>query len=110
MKKLIKKIKDKVSEFFRWVWKECKDWHTIAILGFVSMVLSTPIWLCYLLGFIFDWSWAFWVATGVWGFWMLPGAPFFAVAVSITLGIRRLFEKKSKKQDNEGSDDEEKDK
>ncbi|MBQ8912213.1 MAG: hypothetical protein IJW00_09855 [Clostridia bacterium] len=98
MKKLIKKILNKVKEFFKWVWKECKDWHTLVLLGIVCLVLSSPIWICYILGFIFDWAWAFWVATAVWGFWMLPGAPFFALSISITLAIKKIVQKVRKKR------------
>jgi len=104
VKKLWNKIKTAVVHFVKWLWSECKDWHTLALFGVVCLVLSLPVWLCYLLGFIFHWEWAFWVATAIWGFWMLPGAPFFALAVSITLGIKRLWERK---QEKKASNDEE---
>ena len=98
MKKLIEKAKKKCIEFFKWIWAECKDWRTLALLGFVSLVLSLPIWLGYLIGFLFHLEWAFWVSTVLWGFWMLPGAPFFAVAVSITLAIKKIYEKRQEKK------------
>lgn len=100
MKKLFAKSKAKIITFLKWVWMECKDWRTIVLLGIVCLTLSLPIWLGYALGFIFKWSWAFWVATAVWGVWMLPGAPFFALAVSITLGIKRLYDKRHKNKKN----------
>lgn len=98
MKNFIKKIINNVIDFLKWVWQECKNWHTLVLLGLVCLVLSLPIWIFYALGFIFDWGWAFWVATAIWGFWMLPGAPFFAVAVSVTLAIKKIFEKTKEKQ------------
>lgn len=105
MKKLIAKAKKKLIEFFKWLWAECKDWRTLALLGVVCLVLSLPIWLGYLLGFLFHLEWAFWVSTVLWGFWMLPGAPFFAVAVSVTLAIKKIYEKKQeKKQAQEQAD------
>ena len=65
----------------------------------------------YILWFIFDWGWAFWVSTGLWAFWWLPGAPFFAVAVAITLAIKKISEtrqaKKAKKQQDEAESAEE---
>lgn len=105
MKKLIKKIIDKVISFLKWVWSECKDWHTLVLLGLVCLVLSLPIWLFYILGFIFDWAWAIIVATTVWGFWMLPGAPFFALAISITLAIKKIFEKTKEKKARTNEDE-----
>lgn len=106
MKKLWNKSKTTVLHFVKWLWAECKDWHTLALLGVVCLVLSFPVWLGYLLGFIFHWEWAFWMSTVIWGFWMLPGAPFFALAVSITLGIKRLWERKQEKKEHENESDE----
>ena len=101
MKKLIRKLWNKALDFFKWVWSECKDWRTLVLLGIVCLVLGLPVWGGYLVGFLFHWEWAFWVATVAWAFWMLPGAPYFALCVSITLVIKRLFERaadKKKKQ------------
>ena len=105
MKKLYLKIKNKVVDFFKWVWKECRDWRTILLLGVVCLVLSAPIWVLYLLSILFHWQWAFIAATVIWAFWMLPGAPFFAIAVSITLGIRKLVESRRKKRKQKNKPD-----
>ncbi len=98
MKKLYEKAKTKLIGFIKWLWRECKDWHTLALLAVVCAVLGLPVWLGYLLGFIFGWEWAFVVATAMWAFWMLPGAPFFALSVSITLAIKRVYEKRQRKK------------
>ena len=97
MKCLWKKIKTKLGEFFRWVWQECKDWRTLVLLAIVCAVLGLPVWGGYLLGLLTGWSWAYVAATVMWGFWMLPGAPFFALSVSLTLAIKRIFEKHQEK-------------
>ena len=104
MKKLFGLVKEKTIEFFKWIWHECKDWHTIMLLGIVAAVLGLPVWCGYLLGFIFGWEWALIVASVMWGFWMLPGAPFFALAVTITLAIKRGFEKKQEKEEKVAKD------
>lgn len=98
MKKLLNKIINTVKEFFKWVWQECKDWRTIALLAIVCLVIGVPVWLGYLLGFVFHLEWAIVVSTVVWAFWMLPGAPFFALCVSITLAIKRIYEKRLEKK------------
>ncbi len=97
MKKLFHFIKEKISAFIKWVWTECKDWHTIVLLIIVSLVLSLPVWGGYLIGFVFDIKWAIVAASVIWAFWMLPGAPFFALSVSITLIIKRLIGKGHRK-------------
>ena len=94
MKKLYLKIKKTVIDFIKWVWSECKDWRTLVLLGVVCLVIGLPVWCGYLLALIFHWNWAFWVASVCWAFWMLPGAPFFALCVSITLALKRTYEKK----------------
>ena len=109
MKKLVAKFINSAKKFLTWVWTECKDWHTIALLGIVCVMLGLPVWGGYLLGLIFKWEWAYVVATVVWGFWMLPGAPFFAISVSITLAIKKLYERRNIKKniphDPEKADD-----
>jgi len=96
MKKLVKKIIHTVLSFFKWVWTECKDWRTLVLLGIICLILSAPIWIFGILYFTFHWEWALVAGLAVWGFWMLPGAPFFALSVSITLAIKKIFQKVKK--------------
>ncbi|MBQ8409431.1 MAG: hypothetical protein IJY39_11285 [Clostridia bacterium] len=99
MKKLFLKIKSTVVNFFKWVWRECKDWRTIALLALVCIVIGSPVWVGYLLGILFGWEWAIVAATVAWGFWMLPGAPYFALCVSVTLAIKRIYQRWRKKKE-----------
>ncbi len=92
MKKIFKKIVDTFKNFFRWVWKECRDWRTFALLVIVCLVMGLPVWGGYLLAFLFGWEWAFVVASAVFAFWWIPGMPFFALSVSVTLGIKKIWE------------------
>ena len=98
MKKLITKIWNKCKDLLLWVWAECKDWKTLALLGFICVVIGLPVWGGVLLGLLFHWEWAYAVAAICWAFWMLPGAPFFAMCVSITLIIKRLYEKNAQRR------------
>lgn len=97
MKKLFLWAKEKIVEFLKWLWAECKDWHTIVLFVVVALAVSFPIWMGYIIFFIFRWDWALWVATGLWAFWLLPGAPFFTVTLVVTLAIKKIFEKKQEK-------------
>ena len=52
------KCKEKIKGFFRWIWQECKDVKTFAILLCVVAVVYSPVWGGYLLHAIFGWKWA----------------------------------------------------
>ena len=100
MKKLFAKAKKAFVDFFKWLWTECKDIKTLILFGIVCLVISSPIWIGYILGFIFNWEAAFWFSTAMWAFWLMPGAPFLAIAVAVTLGVKKflqfIFRKKRK--------------
>lgn len=98
MKRLFNFAKTKIVNFIRWLWSECKDWRTLVLLAVVCLVIGFPVWGGYMFWFIFRFDWLFWVASACWAFWMLPGAPFFALSVSVTLVIKRFAEKKMKKR------------
>ena len=87
----------KLVEFIGWIWHECKDIRTFILLVIVCLVIGAPVWVGYLLYFITGWGWTLAVATALLAFWWLPGAPYFAVCVAVTLAIKRFFEKKVEK-------------
>ncbi len=93
IKRLFVKLKKKLINFLKWIWAECKDWHTLLLLGIVAVVMSAPVWGCYILGFVFDWDWAHYVATAAWVVYLGP-VPFWVICIAVTLAIKRLFEKK----------------
>ena len=98
MKRLISWLWHKALNFIKWVWRECKNWQTLLLLGVVCAVVGAPVWICGLLWIIFGWQWALWVASGLLAFWWLPGMPYFAVCISITLIIKRFFQKYKRKK------------
>ena len=89
MKKLIDKLIKKCKDFVLWIWSECKDWRTVVLLGIVIVAVYSPVWVCYLLYFIFKWKWSLIVATAILAFWAGPFSPFFVICISITLAIKR---------------------
>ena len=97
MKKIIKWIWQKSINFCKWVWRECRNWQTLLLLLFVCIFVGAPVWVCGLLGLIFNWAWAWAVFAALLAFWWLPGTPYFAVCVAITLGIKRFFQKYKRK-------------
>ena len=93
IKKKLKKLKRKLIRFIMWIIRECKNWQTILLLLIVATVIQIPTWGGYLLFFIFKWKWALAVGTISAIFWAGPFSPFWVVCVTITLAIKRLFEK-----------------
>ncbi len=98
MKKFFNWLWRKAINFFKWVWRECRNWQTVLLLAFVCIIVGSPVWISGLLGLLFNWVWAWAVFWGLLAFWWLPGMPYFAVCVSITLVIKRLFGKYKQKQ------------
>lgn len=100
MKDLFLKLKRKFIDFCKWVWSECKDWHTLVLFLIVTFFMYTPVWGGYLLHLIFKIKWGSVVATAYMAFWAGPFTPFFPLCIAITLAIKKFWEKKSQKNGN----------
>ena len=98
MKRFFNWAKNKIVNFIKWLWRECKDWRTFVLLVIVCIVVGAPVWISGLLGILFNWAWAWAVFAALLAFWWLPGVPYFALCVSVTLAIKRFFEKKAAKK------------
>ena len=91
---MFKKIKNKFINFCKWVWSECKDWRTIVLFVIVVVLMYTPVWGGYLLHLLFHMKWASVVATAYLAFWAGPFTPYFPLCIAITLGIKKLNQKR----------------
>ena len=96
----MKKESNKKKEHKVWEWlkKECKDGRTLVIFIIVLIVMYSPVWLGYLLYYIFKWKWSMIMATVVLTFWAGPFTPFFPLAIAITLFIKKIIKIKKKKK------------
>ena len=92
-KKLFEKLKNKFINFCKWVWSECKDWHTLVIFAIVVVLMYAPVWLGYILYFVFKSKWAMGVASAYLVFWAGPFTPYFPLCIAITLSLKKLIEK-----------------
>lgn len=97
IKNILIKLKNKLINFCKWVWNECKDWHTVVIFVIVVVIMYTPVWGGYLCHAVFGWKWCSAVATAYLAFWAGPFTPYFPLCIAITLGIRRLIDKIKRK-------------
>ena len=98
MKRFFNWAKNKIVNFIKWLWRECKDWRTFVLLVIVCIVVGAPVWISGLLGILFNWAWAWAVFAALLAVWWLPGVPYFALCVAVTLAIKRFFEKKAAKE------------
>lgn len=85
---------------FPWVWifHNIKDWRTAVIFIIVCAVVSSEVWVPYLLAFIFWYNEPWRIAllsfaSACWIFWLGPGTPFLVICISLTIGIKALFNK-----------------
>ena len=104
---LVRKYKKMGKDFVDWIWAQCKDVKTLFLLGIVSLVLYSPALVGWAVGIIFDLDWAWISATAYAAFWIGPFSPFFAIAVTVTLAIKRwievIFRRKRSKAEAEES-------
>lgn len=91
---------------FPWIWTfyNIRDWKTFIIFLVVFLVVSSEVWVPYLLGCI-CWSnepfriTMFSVASACWLFWLGPGTPFMVIVITITIAIKSIFNKVSRKKE-----------
>ena len=85
----------KIKNFLKWIWNECKDWHTLILLLCVIIVMYSPVWGGYLLYAAFGWAWCSAIASAYLLFWAGPFTPFFPMCIGITLFIKKVMQVKS---------------
>lgn len=56
----------------------------------VCIIMSSEVWVPYIIGIISGNGWWYGIASACWLFWLGPGTPFFPLCIVITLGIRKL--------------------
>lgn len=108
----IKQEPNRLKRFFKWVlhlivfpWKwifvNIQDWRTALIFVIVVLVVSSEVWVSYLIYFITNNAWFLGIGSACWLFWLGPGTPFLIICIGLTILIKGLFNKlKEKKYDN----------
>ena len=83
---------------FVWIWVNIRDWRTALIFVIVFLLVSSEVWVPYLIGAIF-WNneplriSMFSVGSACWLFWLGPGTPFLVICIGITIGVKGIFNK-----------------
>lgn len=93
-----------IAKPFYWAKENIKDWRTAVIFLIVMVVMSSEVWVFYLLGFI-SWGsefskWCLGIASACWLFWLGPFTPFLPLCILITAIIKGFVNKiRFKKQE-----------
>lgn len=86
-----------IKKPFKWIKDNIKDWRTAIVFIIVFLVMSSEVWVSYLLGIITwgtDFSkWCMGVASACWLFWLGPFTPFLPICIGLTILIKSLFNK-----------------
>ena len=88
---------------FVWLFYNIRDWRTFVIFVIVFLVVSCEVWVPYLIAFI---CWnnetlrysMLGVGSACWLFWAGPGTPFIIICISLTIGIKSVFNKIKQKR------------
>ena len=86
----------KIRNFFAKLFNSLKDKTNIIIFIIVFLVLSSEVWVMYLLYFITNNAWFLWIGSACWAFWLAPFTPFLPLCIAITFGVRKLYNKLTK--------------
>ena len=100
----MKKLWLKCKAFIRWILEQLKDKTNILIFIIVFLVLSSEVWIPYLLAIITGNKWWWGIGSACWAFWLAPFTPFLPLCLAITFGVRKIVDKirdKHNKKDGE---------
>lgn len=100
MKKLWLKFKALIGKIV----KQLKDRTNILIFIIVFLVLSSEVWVPYLLAIITgnEWWWA--IGSVCWAFWLAPFTPFLPLCFVVTFAVRKIVDKIREKHNKKDGD------
>lgn len=98
--KFFKWLKTKLVKVLKSTWKQLKDRTNIVIYIIVNIVISSEVWIPYLLAIITGNKWWWGIGSACWAFWLAPFTPFTVICVALTFGIRKLYDKLKAKRKN----------
>lgn len=84
---------------WKWIFVNIRDWRTLVIFIIVFLLVSSEVWVPYLIGFI---CWnnetlrisMFSVGSAGFLFWnVVPCTPFLTICIGLTIAIKGIFNK-----------------
>ena len=82
---------------FYWFKDNLKDFKTLIIFLIVLIVLSSEVWVFYLLALL-SWGssfskWCLGIGSSFWLFWLAPFTPFLPICIFLTMLIKGILNK-----------------
>ena len=104
---MLRKLWEKIKAFCIWLLKQLSNKTNIVIFVIVALVVSSEVWVCYLLAVItgVEWWWA--IGSACWAFWLAPFTPFIPLCLAITAVVRKIYDKITGKNKQENKEDKE---
>lgn len=90
---IMKKLFRKLGEGIKKIISQLKDKTNILIFILTFLVLSSEVWVMYLLYFITGNAWFLGIGSICWSFWFAPFTPFIPLCLAITIAIRKIYDK-----------------
>lgn len=98
-----KPLSQSIKEFFigvwEWIKRELTDPWTFGVFLIVCAVVSSEVWVLYIIWFFTGNEWFFTTASTLWAIWWLPGIEFIPLCLGITVGIKAIINKCRGKKD-----------
>lgn len=90
---------------WKWIFLNIQDPITALIFVICFLLISSEVWVPYLVFFITRNAWWLGIGSACWIFWLGPGTPFLLIVIGCTASVKALFNKiknhrKSKKCDD----------
>lgn len=85
---------------WKWIWINIRDWRTAVIFIIVLLVVSSEVWIPYIIWFITKNGWWLGIGSACWLFWLGPGTPFLVICIGLTILIKGLFNKIKARKEN----------
>lgn len=89
----MRKLLNKLLQGFKKLFNALKDKTNIIIFIITFIVLSSEVWIMYLLYFITGNLWFLGVGSACWAFWLAPFTPFLPICLALTFCVRKIFDK-----------------
>ena len=82
-----------MRKIWEWLKTNLKDRTTRWTFIIVYLVMTSEVWLCYILGIIFKNGWLIGIATTSLAFWCAPATPLLPLCLAISIGIVAIIRK-----------------
>nr|DAE44641.1 MAG TPA: hypothetical protein [Caudoviricetes sp.] len=71
--------------------KQLGNWKTLLIFFIVCAIMSSEVWVMYILGWVLHNQWFIHIGNICWLWWAGPFTPFIPICVAITLFIQKIL-------------------